>query len=264
MLMFPALVEKAMETTPHPFHQLRNLDCHATDTALEGLLPHLLNLKVLNLRLDTAPSRPRGTVRLSILPSLARCTNLRVFKLSASSDNVVHIPLQEILGFARACNQLEQLKLDGGFFDKITIPGITDSHFETLVSQLPRLRKLKLGFEASLSTRSLFSLGAHCPALKELDLGGVFDLSLHGSTVRVLFPSLRKTTLARVESKRNGSSAADCAMTMHYYAPKSTFSIRHSDLFGTAVQEAHRRLSEEPHVLALTRFLRNKGSPTIV
>ena len=244
MLMLPALVEKAMETTPRPFHQLRNLDCHATNTALLGLLPALLNLEVLVLRLDT--STPRAMVRLNILPSLARCTNLRAFKLSASPAHTVHIPLQAILDFACASNQLEQLELNGGDFDNIRVPGITDSHFDTMVSQLPGLRKLGLrpGLATSLSMRSLFSLGARCRALEELDLGGVFDLSLHGSIGRVLFPNLRKATLGRINSEGNGSSAHDCAVMMLYYAPKSTLKVRHDDVFGASVHEAHRRLLE--------------------
>ena len=241
MFVVPALVEEVMKTTPRPFHQLRYLDCHATEMALVGLLPRLLDLEVLHLRLDTAPTRRSFTVGLSILPSLTKCTNLRVFQLSTSSDNEMHIPVQGILDFARACNQLEQLDLDGGSHScDITIPGITDSHFEALVSQLPRLRilNLKLSFEASLSTRSLLSLGAHCPDLEELDLGGVFDLSLLGSTDRVLFPNLRKTMLGHVDSSSESSSADTCAIMMYYHAPESTFIVRHSDLFGKAVKEA--------------------------
>ena len=147
--IFRALVEQVMETMPRPFRQLRNLICKATDAALVVLLPSLPHLEVLHLilRLDTAPPRPRITVRLSIFPSLAQCTNLRVFKLSGSTDNEMHTPLQEILDFAGACNQLEQLEIDAGPFYTITIPGITDSHFETLVSQLPGLRKLDLNFD---------------------------------------------------------------------------------------------------------------------
>ena len=246
MLMVPALVEKAMETTPRPFHQIRNLDCHATNTALLGLLPCLLNLEVLVLRLYTEPSRPRAMVRLNILPSLARCTKLQAFKLSASSANTVHIPLQAILDFARASKQLEQLELDGENFENIRVPGITDSDFDSLVSQLPGLRKLglRLSLNASLSTRSLFSLGARCRALEEFNLGGVFDLSLHGGIGRVLFPNLRKATLGCVNCESNGSSAHDCAMKMLYYAPKSTLKVRHTDTFGASVHEAHRRLLE--------------------
>lgn len=261
MLMFRALVEQVMETMPRPFRQLRSLICNATDAALVVLLPCLPHLEVLSFRLDTAPPRPRRTVGLRILPSLAQCPNLRVFKLSTSSDNNMHIPLQGILDFARACNQLEQLEIDRGYFYNITIPEITDSHFETLVSQLPGLRKLdlKLCFEASLSTRSLFSLGAHCPGLEELNLGGVFDLSLLGSTDRVLFPNLQKTILGHVGSRSNGSSADKCAMMMYYHAPKSSLSVRHGVIFGAAVEMAHRTLCETPHVFLLEQALKNIG-----
>ena len=262
MLMFRALVEQVMETMPHPFRQLRNLICKATDTALVVLLPRLPHLEVLDVRLvDTAPHIPRGCVGLNILPSLAQCTNLRVFKLSASFDNRIRIPLQGILDFARACNRLEQLEIDRGPFYHITIPGITDFHFETLVSQLPGLRKLylKLSFDATLSTRSLFSLGAHCPGLEKLDLGGVFDLSLLGSTNRVLFPNLRETMLGHVDCGSESSSADRCAIMMYYHAPKSTFSVWHSDQFGAAVEKAHMRLCEKPHVFLLEQALENIG-----
>ena len=244
MLMLPALVEKAMEITPRPFHQIRHLDCHATNTALSGLLPCLLNLEVLIVRLYASPSRPRAMVRLNILPSLARCTKLRAFKLSASPAHTVLIPLQAILDFARASNQLEQLELDGGNFENVRVSDITDSHLDTMVSQLPGLRKLvfKPDLMTSISTRSLFSLSARCRALEELDLGGVFDLSLHGSLGRVLLPNLRKATLGRINGDGNGTSAHDCAVMMLYYAPKSTLKVRHTDVFGASVHEAHRRL----------------------
>ncbi len=261
MLMFRALVEEVTKTTPRPFRQLRNLECHATDTAMVALLPRLSNLEVLDLSMDIESPRSRYIMDLSILPSLAQCTNLRVFNLSACSYTGVHIPLQDILDFASACNQLEQLEINAGLLNyDIRIPGFSDSHFEVLVSQLPCLRKLefRLGLKEELSTQSLFSLGAHCPYLEELDLGGVFDLSLLGSTDRVLFPSLRETILRNVES-RSGSSADTCATMMYYHAPKSYLGVMHSDKFGAAVEDAHRSLREKPHVFLLNRALKNLG-----
>ena len=263
MLIFRALVEQVVETMPRPFRQLRNLICKATDAALVVLLPSLPHLEVLQLGLwlDTAPPRPRCTARMSIFPSLAQCTNLQIFKLSTSSDNEMHISLQDFLDFASACNQLEQLEIDAGPVYNITIPGITDAHFEILVSQLPGLRKLnlKLRFDVPLSTRSLFSLGAHCPGLEELVLGGVFDLFLLGSTNRVLFPNLRETILGHVDSGSKDSSADRCAMMIYYHAPKSTFGVWHSDLFSAAVEEAHGKLCEKSHVFLLNQALENLG-----
>ena len=260
MLMSRGLVEKVTKTTLRPFRQLRNLDCHATDTAMIALLPRLPDLEVLNLWLDIELPRSEYIMDLSILPSVAQCTNLRVLKISASSYIEVHIPLQEILDFASACNQLQQLEIKTGGFYNIRVPGFTDSHFEVLVSQLPGLRKLelRLGLDESLSTQSLFSLGAHCPCLEELDLGGVFDLSLLRSTDHVLFPNLRETILRKVES-RSGSSADTCATMMYYHAPKSYLGVMHSDKFGVTVEEAHRSLRERPHVFLLDNALKNLG-----
>ena len=260
MLMFRALVEEVAKTTPRPFRQLRNLDCHATETALVTLLPRLPDLEVLDLCLDSQSSRFEYTMELKILPSVAQCTNLRVFKLYVSAFAEVYIPLQEILDFTGACNQLEQLEISAVSSYIIRIPGFTDSHFEVLVSQLPGLRKLELslGLKELLSTQSLFSLGAHCPCLEELDLGGVFDLSLLGSTDRVLFPSLRQAILRNVESG-SGSSANTCATMMYYHAPKSYLGVMHSDTFGAAVEEAHRSLREKPHVFLLNQALENVG-----
>lgn len=254
MPMFQALVEPVMETIPRPFRQLRNLKCNATEQALVVLLPRLPHLDVLNVQLNNQPLS--DIVGQSIFPSLAQCTNLRVCKLSASSDSKMYIPLQGFLDFARACNQLEQLEIERGLDYNITIPGITDSHFETLVAQLPRLRKLdlKLGPEVSLSTRSLFSLGAHCPGLEELTLGGGFDLSLLGSTDRVLFLNLREMILRHVDSSSEKSSANRCATMIYYHAPNSILSVWDLDLLGTAVLRAHMKLCENPHV-----FLENIG-----
>ena len=261
ILMFRALVEQLIETMPRPFRQLRNLICKATDAALVVLLPSLPHLEVLHLDLwlDMEDPISRCTVRPSIFPSLAQCTNLRVFKLSVSSDSEMHIPLQYFLDFAGACNQLEQLEIAAGPVYNITIPGITDSHFETLVSQLPRLRKLDLilRFDVPLSTRSLFSLSAHCPGLEELVLGGFFDVSLLGSTDRVLFPNLREMILRHVDPGSKDSSADRCAMMIYYHAPKSIFGVWHSDLFSAAVEEAHGKLCEEPHVFLLNHALKN-------
>ena len=259
MLMFRALVEEVTKTTTRPFCQLRNLDCHATDMAMVSLLPHLPDLKILSLDIDLP--RSRYGIDLSILPSIAHCTNLRALKLSISSAcNEVRIPLQEILDFTSACNQLEQLEISTGLSYLIEIPGFTDSHFEILVSQLPNLRKLelRLGLKELISTQSLLSLGAHCPCLEELDLGGVFDLSLLGITNRVLFPNLRETILRKVESN-SGSSADTCATMMYYHAPKSYLGVMHSDEFGTAVEKAHRSLCEKPHVFLLNQALKNLG-----
>ena len=258
-LVFQALVEEIMKTTPQPFRQLRHLDCHATDMAMVAFLPRLLDLEVLNLWLDNEASRSGYLLYLSILPSVAQCTNLRAFNLAASSCEV-HIPLQDILYFTGACNQLEELEISAGSSYTIRIPGFTDSHFEVLVSQLPGLRKLNLRLQlhGPLSAKSLLSLGAHCPCLEELDLGGVFDLSLLGSTDRVLFPCLRHTILRNVESS-SGSSADTCAAMMYYHAPKSYLGVMHSDKFGAAVEEGHRSLREEPHVLLLKQALKNIG-----
>ena len=260
MLIFRALVEKVTKTTPRPFRQLRNLDCHATDTAMVALLPSLPDLEVLDLRLTSESPGFRYNMDLDILPSVAQCTNLRVFKLYASSCTEVYIPLQEILDFTGTCNQLEQLEISAGDSYSLRIPGFTDSHFEVLVSQLPGLRKLelRLGLKELLSTRSLISLGAHCPCLEELDLGGVFDLSLLGSTDRVLFPSLRQAILRNVESG-SGLSANTFATMMYYHAPKSYLGVMHSDKFGAAVEEAHRSLREKPHVFLLNQALENVG-----
>ena len=262
MLMFPALVEGVTKTTPRPFRQLRNLDCHATDTAMIALLPRLPDLEVLDLRLDTEFPRARYPINLSILPSAAQCTNLRVFKLYASSEIQVYIPPQELLDFTGACNQLEQLGISAetSYHLNLRIPGFTDSHFEVLVSQLPGLRKLNLehGLDELLSAQSLLSLGAHCPWLEELNLGGVFDLSLLRSTDRVLFPNLRKTILWKFES-RSGSSADTCAIMMYYHAPKSYLRVMYTDIFGQAVEEAHTSLREKPHVFLLNRALKNLG-----
>ena len=259
MLMFQELIKEVTKTTPHPFRQLRHLDCHATDMAMVALLPYLADLEVLDLWLDNEPFRSEYLLNLSILPSVAQCTNLRAFKLTASSCEV-HIPLQDILYFTGACNQLEELEISAGSSYTIRIPGFTDSHFEVLVSQLPGLRKLNLRLQlhGPLSTKSLLSLGAHCPCLEELDLGGVFDLSLLGSTDRVLFPCLRDTILRNVESS-SGSSADTCAAMMYYHAPKSYLGVMHSDKFGAAVEEGHRSLREEPHVFLLNQALKNMG-----
>ena len=257
MLMFRALVEGVTKATPRPFRQLRNLDCHATDMAIGTLLPRLPDLEVLNLWLDLESPRSGDIVNLS-LPSVAQCTNLRVFKVHTNTYNDLYITLQELLDFASVCNQLEQLEIGDGLFYDIRIPGFADSHFEVLVSQLPSLRKLRLKLYGFLSTQSLFSLGAHCPCLEELDLGGAFDLSLLGNTDRVLFPNLRETILREVES-RSGWSADTCAMMMYYHAPKSYLGVMHSDELGTAVEKAHSSLREKPHVFLLNQALMNLG-----
>lgn len=223
-----------------------------------ALLPRLPDLEVLDLWLDLESPRSRYIVYLNILPSVAQCTNLRVFKISTGLHTEVHIPLQEILDFASACNQLEHLEIGTGLFYDIKIPSFIDSHFEVLVSQLPGLCKLELKLDGMLSTKSLFSLGAHCPCLEELDLGGVFDLSLLGSTDRVLFPCLRSTILRRVKSDR-GASSDTCATMMYYHAPKSYLGVMHSDEFGTAVEKAHSSLRENPHVFLLNQALGNLG-----
>ena len=251
-----------MKTTTRPFCQLRNLDCHATDTAMVSLLPHLPDLKI--LRLDIKLPRSRYGNDLDILPSIAHCTNLRALKLSISSAcNEVRIPLRDILDFTSTCNQVEQLEISAGLSWLIEIPGFTNSHFEVLVSQLPNLRKLelRLGLRNLISTQSLLSLGAHCHCLEELYLGGIFDLSLLGITDRVLFPNLRETILRKVES-RSGSSADTCAMMMYYHAPKSYLGVMHSDAFGTAVEKAHWSLSQKPHVFLLNQALKNLGKLT--
>ncbi len=260
MLISRALVEEVMKTTARPFPQLLNLDCHATDTAMVALLPCLPYLEVLDLWLDMDSPRSRYTMELSILPSIAQCTNLRILIFSTSSYSEVYIPCQDLLDFTGACTRLEQLEISPGSFYNIKIPGFTDSHFDVLVSQLPVLRKLdlRLGLDVLLSTRSLFSLGAHCPCLEELDLGGGFDLSLLGSTDRVLFPNLRETILRNVESKSD-SSADTCATMMYYHAPKSYLGVMHSDKFGAAVEEAHRSLRKQPHVFLLNQALTNVG-----
>ena len=260
ILMFRALVEEATKATPCPFRQLRNLDCRATDTAMVALLPCLPYLEVLDLWLDMESPRSTYSMKLSILPSIAQCTNLRVFKFSASSDKEVFIPCQELLDFTGACTRLEELEIGSGWLDQIRILGFTDAHFDVLVSQLPGLRQLSLrpGFDELLSTRSLFSLGAHCPCLEELELGGVFDLSLLGSTDCILFPSLRYMVLRKVES-RSGSSADTCATMMYYHAPKSYLGVIYTDEFGAAVENAYRSLRKEPHAFLLNQALKKLG-----
>lgn len=181
------MVKEVERNTSRPFAQLKGLYCKADLDEISPSWHHVHSLESLTI---TATGK-RGT-----MASISNCHNLR--KLVIYANRVSRVYGEELVALAQGCCQLQRLQIEADCIDTEAID-LTDAHMEIMASALHDLRLLYLLVNCQLSSKSLISLGLHCPDLEKCKLGGRFDLSYLRSVDRVLFPKIRSLTLGALE-----------------------------------------------------------------
>jgi hypothetical protein len=182
LIMCEAMRRLHAQKLTAPFLRLRSLDARIESPAI-----HLLS------KLFPATTRLRlqivqGLSTFLILRRVTSLSRLRSLTLAGDIRSGVH----ELLNL-RNLSLLVELDLQGVVLYTDDFPRPLDDDVRTLVSGLPLLRVLKLGFGSQLSDSAYILVAQHCRHLEEFRF--VADCSvkkLEGSyTASLLFPKLR-------------------------------------------------------------------------
>lgn len=174
-----------------PFKDIQQLQVQIESRTVPLLVPAVTNLRLLSLSLTDCDMNP--------WPHLTPLTNLQDL-------TILYYGVAEI-----SANDFQILKgwdlhrlIVGSNFGNVFAPTLTDDEFIPVVETLPNLREIELGFENSLTVRSLTSLGQSCLWLRDCIIRGTYDLSpwmdIDPSTP--LFPRLEQLTVDTIEEIR--------------------------------------------------------------
>ncbi|VUC20364.1 unnamed protein product [Clonostachys rosea] len=191
----PELLSETVAQNPNPFPSLGSFSSSCTSKAISDIATMLSRLTKINLGLRDSEHDVLGP--LSTIESLRQveCT----FKCSHAS-----LSGSQLLSL-KSLSKLEMLIIwfgdDSDHIDITTSP-FSDAEFHELVSALPGLHNLRLGFGCDLTGQALLSLSAKCPDLARFEMprGLYCDLNtlLAQAGKRPLLPHLEVLDAGRI------------------------------------------------------------------
>ncbi len=182
-LLTGVAVQSLHANVADPFWRLRQLDVRVAP----GAIPTLCRLirDVTDLRLYVAPGVGTG-----VLSAVSRVSNLRALSIAGCWGRGY-----EDLSVLGRLAHLQSLEIQSMAFE-----GVSDTIFVALLTQLPRLRSLRMPYTRGLSTAAYRIAASNCPELRHLALLPNLGLpSLEGSPSGPHYPELEELDVRDVE-----------------------------------------------------------------